>query len=227
MKASAIVLQIAAFSLLISRGQAVSAFEGDASKPAGNQPGSGAVPMVNTTPAESLPGWLGLGGQIRGRFEDPSGPSLLKDSRNAYYLSRIRLDLGIRPTSWLRFFVEAQDARVGDYNSAPAPSSIYNPIDLRQGYVELHAGGAISFRFRAGRQELLLGGERLIGPADWGMSRSFDALDLTLQRRHAKVDLFAGSVVQIDPERFDRHKPGEHVYGAYGSLQNVVGYVCR
>jgi len=177
---------------------------------------------VDTSPLERLPAWLQLGGQIRGRFEAPSGTSLINGGSDAYYASRIRVDLGIKPTSWLRFFAETQDARVAGYNTAPAPNTLYNPWDLRQGYIELNWEGSASFRLRAGRQELLFGGERLIGPADWGMSRTFDALDLTVSAGRAKVDLLAGSAVAIDPTRFDRHKPGEHFYGAYGSLKKVL-----
>ena len=169
-----------------------------------------------------LPSWLQLGGQVRGRFEDTSGTSLLNDSSDAYYASRIRLDLGVKPAPWLRFFVQAQDARVGAYNTAPAPSTLYNPIDLRQGYVELSHEGPLSLKLRGGRQELAFGGERLIGPADWGMSRTFDAVDLGISRGRAKVDLFGGTAVQIDNTRCDRHKPGEHFYGAYGSIKNVL-----
>ena len=72
------------------------------------------------------------------------------------------------------------------------------------------------------RQDLTFGGERLIGPADWGMSRTYDTLDLSLSKGRVKVDLLAGSAVQIDATRYDRHKPGEHFYGAYGALKNVI-----
>jgi hypothetical protein len=54
------------------------------------------------------------------------------------------------------------------------------------------------------------------------MSRTFDALDLTLSAGRAKVDLIAGSAVQIDSTRFDRHKPGEHVYDAYRSIRRIL-----
>jgi hypothetical protein len=178
--------------------------------------------ILDYSPFEKLPSWIQLGGQIRGRFEGVSGTSLINDQSDNYYASRIRLDLGLKPTSWLRFFVAAQDARVGVYNKSPAPSTLYNPIDIRQGYVELNFEGSETVRFRAGRQELLFGGERLIGPADWGISRTFDALDLTLSKGRAKVDLIAGSTVLIDQTRIDRHKPGEHLYGAYGSIRHVL-----
>ena len=179
--------------------------------------------FVDESPAALLPGWLQLGGQIRGRFESPSGTSLDNGARDSYYASRIRVDLGIKPFNWLKFFVQAQDARVAAYNTDPAPATLYNPMDLRQGYIAVSKEGKWGVaQFRAGRQELAFGGERLIGPADWGMSRTFDALDLTLASGPAKVDFFAGSAVQIDSTRFDRHKPGEHFYGAYGSVGRLL-----
>jgi hypothetical protein len=172
-----------------------------------------------------LPAWLELGGQIRGRVEDPSGTSLLKNDPNTYYLSRIRMHLGIKPTSWLRFFGEAQDARVGGYDTSPAPATIYNPMDIRQLYLQAQYDGPIDVLVRAGRQELAFGGERLIGPADWGMSHTFDVVDLSLSEGRAKVDLFAGSEVLVDPTRLDRSKPGEHLYGAYGSIKKVTSWL--
>lgn len=178
--------------------------------------------MIDVPPAQYMPGWLQVGGQIRGRFEGSSGTSLLNSSSDDYYLSRIRVDLAVKPARWLRLFVQAQDARVGGYNTAPASTTYYNSMDLRQGYVELNYEGFVSAKLRAGRQELAFGGERLIGPADWGMSRTYDSLDLALSRGRARVDFLAGSAVQVDNTRFDRHKPGEHFYGAYGSIRNLL-----
>src|SRR5260370_18643631 len=130
-----------------------------ASDPAGpprQQPGSpdksSDILLVDTVHSDSLPAWLQLGGQIRGRFEDPSGTSITNASSDAYYLSRIRLDLGIKAARWLRFFAEAQDARVAVYNISPAPSTIYNPLDLRQGFVEVKLEGTANITALAGRQ---------------------------------------------------------------------------
>ena len=147
---------------------------------------------------------------------------MINNSPDNYYASRLRVELGFKPTSWLRFFAQAQDTRVGAYNKSPAPNTLYDPLDLRQGYVELNFEGKTSVRFCAGRQEMAFGAERLIGPADWGISRTFDALDLTLSAGRVKADLIAGSAVLIDPTCFDPHKPGEHFYGAYGSLRRVL-----
>jgi len=202
-------------------GQVAAADADSNDKPSAPDADSGIV-ILDNSPFEKLPSWIQIGGQIRGRFEGVSGTSLLNDHSDNYYASRLRIDLGFKPTSWLRFFAEGQDARVGAYNKSPAPSTLYDPLDLRQGYVELNFEGTDNVRFRAGRQELAFGAERLIGPADWGISRTFDALDLTLSAGPAKVDFIAGSAVFIDPTRFDPHKAGEHVYGAYGSIRHVL-----
>ena len=134
------------------------------------RPNNSATPAVryleNWTPAENLPPWLQLGGQIRGRVEGPSGTSLVNNSSDADDASRIRVDFGIKPVSWLRFFAEAQDARTEGYNSPIAPSTLYDPLDLRQAYIDLRTKGPVTLELRAGRQELAFGGERLIGPAD-------------------------------------------------------------
>jgi hypothetical protein len=85
-------------------------------------------------------------------------------------------------------------------------------MDLRQGYVEFDLEGIAPARLRVGRQELAFGGERLIGPADWGMSRTFDAIDLSLSHGRATLDLLAGSAVLWTPAAATGHKPGEHFY---------------
>lgn len=185
------------------------------------------VAGIDWSPAQVLPSWLSLGGQIRGRFEMPSGTSIVKDAIDGYYASRLRAALGIQPTRWLRFFAEVQDARTLGYNSPLAPTTLYNAADVRQLYFALSrtVDGSITWSFRAGRQELSFGGERVIGPADWGMSRTFDALDMTLSKGPFKVDLLAASPVLIDDTKLDRHKPGEHFYGAYGSWKNVLPHL--
>ena len=217
------LMALAAVSLVfqINAGQ-LNAADADANDQTATAGVPGGTVLLDASPFKKLPAWLEIGGQIRGRFEGVSGTSLLNNSPDDYYASRIRIHLGIKPTSWLRFFAEAQDTRVGAYNKSPAPSTLYNPLDFRQGYVELNFEGTAGVRFRAGRQELAFGSERLIGPADWGISRTFDALDLTLSAGRAKVDLIAGTAVLVDPSRIDPHKPGEHVYGAYGSIRGIL-----
>lgn len=76
---------------------------------------------------------------------------------------------------------------------------------------------------RAGRQSLDFGDARLVGDPNWSnVGRSFDAARLTLHRGRAKVDLFTGASVKVDPLNFDMPTPGEHFDGGYGSLKGLV-----
>src|ERR1700761_6888315 len=82
-------------------------------KPGGTAPvdSDDGIVLLDNSPSEKLPPWIQIGGQIRGRFEGVSGTSLINDSPDNYYASRLRIDLGFKPASWLRFFAQGQDAR--------------------------------------------------------------------------------------------------------------------
>ena len=59
-----------------------------------------------------LPRWLRFSGEYRARFEGYTGGGFKPASTGDYMLSRLRLDLTIEPTAWLKFFMEGQDPRV-------------------------------------------------------------------------------------------------------------------
>jgi Alginate export len=197
------------------------AVEGDAQKPVTIT----LDPSTDTSekPPHRLPPWLEIGGQQRGRFESPSGIGYVSGASDGYFANRLRIDVLFKPLPWLRAFAQTQDSRTGAYNSGTQPASLYNPFDLRQAYVDLGPENQKWLFARAGRQELAFGSTRLVGVSDFSnVTRTFDALRGSYSREGVKVDLVAGSVVLIDPSRFDRHKPGEHLYGAYVTLSKIV-----
>jgi hypothetical protein len=74
-----------------------------------------------------------------------------------------------------------------------------------------------------GRQEFSYGGGWLLSPSDWSnTTRTFDGAVWSVKQSGVKVDLFTASVIQADPNRFDRHKPGERISGAYGWLGKII-----
>jgi hypothetical protein len=82
----------------------------------------------------------------------------------------------------LQLFVQAQDSRLwGEERSTLANT---RNVDLHQAYAELQREvRAGTLRVRAGRQELVYGDERVIGPVNWSnTARAFDALQIRLQR---------------------------------------------
>ncbi|HXK01116.1 MAG TPA: alginate export family protein [Verrucomicrobiae bacterium] len=168
------------------------------------------------------PSWLRFGGQVRGRLELPQGSDALTGSADCYLLTRLRLNVTVRPLKWLTMFAETQDTRALGYGGTP-PATMQDPLDLRAAYLELNSGGDRGIMVRAGRQEMAFGNSRVISIGPWSnTSKSFDVVRTALFRPGFRFELIAGSFVQVDGNRFDRHKPGEHFYTSYNTFSRLV-----
>jgi len=173
---------------------------------------------VNT----ALPSWVRFSGEYRARFEGFTGGSGFKpDTTDAYWLSRVRLDLTIQPVSWLRFFIEGQDARA--IAKQPGVPPFENVWDLRQAYGELGDIEKQTFGLRVGRQEINFGDQRLVGSTNWSnAARTFDAVRGTVRHGGYRLDLFAASVVNAVNDTWDHHQQGNNLHGAHGEITKLV-----
>ena len=64
----------------------------------------------------------------------------------------------------------------------------------------------------------------LLARLNWtNTARQFDAVKLNVGKKDLNVDVFASSVVVIDDEAFNRHRPGHNLHGAYGNLNRLAG----
>lgn len=170
-----------------------------------------------------LPGWLKFSGEYRMRVEGFDGGAFKVDSRDAYALNRVRLNMRVAPASWMRFQVQAVDSQVFGKNAKPDGPPFENTMDLRQAYLEFGKAEASSVLLRVGRQEMFFGEQRLIGHLNWtNTARSFDAVRLTLTHKNYKVDLFSASVVNLREATADKSSGGNDLHGAYGSITKVV-----
>ena len=170
----------------------------------------------------NTPEWLSLGVTYRVRAEGRRGNGFKEGNDDAYGLGRLLVDIGVKPSSWLRFHFQGQDSRApGKQNAGPV---FRDPFDVRQGWVEIGDPERGWVRLRAGRQELNFGAQRLVGPLDWtNTARQFDAAKLTFGKKDLNVDLFASSLVELDPDGFNRSGRGQDLHGAYGNLNRLVG----
>jgi hypothetical protein len=138
---------------------------------------------------------------------------------DTYLLSRLRLNLVLDPTSWLQFSLQAQDARPAGLDLPVADSKVKDVFEIRQAFVGLKFGDETTARIKGGRQELRYGTERLVGRSNWSnVGRSFDAAKLELAGDAFRLDLFGGSVIDVDSSGFNQRRKGEKFYGAYGAL---------
>lgn len=172
-----------------------------------------------------LPQWLTLGIQQRIRTEGLGDIRFVDGDNDTYTVSRLLLDVDVQPTRYLRFHAQGIDSRAfGLDTDLPNRPNVRDTFDLRQGFVVIgnEAGGL--WDVTVGRQELIFGSERLLGVNRWAnIPRFWDAAKLAFHRGENRVDIFASSVVRVDPDDFDRIVPGENVHGIYGSVGSLLG----
>jgi len=143
---------------------------------------------------------------------------------DSWLLNRFRLSMQLQPAEWLTFYVQGQDAREIDSDRADMPGVLSaegdNPFDLRQAYVEIGDGKSFPLSLKVGRQVLLYGDQRLIGPLEWSnISRTFDAVKLRYTGNNGLwVDAFVSSVVVIDRFGMDDSDKDSLLSGLYAHI---------
>lgn len=151
-------------------------------------------------------------GQVRHRSEfDGKG---LTESGDSYlfHLLRTRLGATARPSNGVSAFVQIQDSRMfGDEASTLDGSA--DQLDVHQAFLSVDIPGLEGASVRIGRQELVLGNQRLVGSVGWSnVGRSFDGAVLKFANHNVSANLFAMQLAT--PERM----PGsQNLFGLFTS----------
>lgn len=187
---------------------------------AAGESGSAAHPRVSN--GKALPSWLRLGGELRGRAEFTVDTVQDRDER--LYLNRLRFHVAVEPAPWARLVFEGQDARAYSLRSGLRFEEQHDSLDVRRGYAELGQPEA-GWRLRAGRQEVAVGDERLVGAdTDWGaFGQTFDALRLSFAHEAWHLDAFTGFRVEPTRRRPDRADRTNRVSGVTLRLHTGPG----
>jgi len=117
--------------------------------------------------------WLSIGGQARARFEHfdnfQFGASAPKRS-DTYLLSRFRLNTDLHVTPYFRLYFEGKSSLSTDRDLQGRNSTaFYDQADLFNGFADvvIPFSKDAGVTLRGGRQELLFGSQRLVGPGDF------------------------------------------------------------
>lgn len=143
--------------------------------------------------------------RTRSEWDHPVGAT----PTDAFTYLRSRFGARIDAAPGARIVLQLQDSRVlgAEASSAPAATAA-DVFDVHQGYLELSGslGGATS-TVRAGRQEIALGNERLVGPVGWSNTgRSFDGVRWLVSRKNAAGgDQWLASAMAAIIEERGRH----------------------
>src|SRR5258705_12282727 len=171
---------------------------------------------------ESLPRWPHIGGEYRDRLEGPVG-TCFANTCDFYLLDRLLVNLAIQPTDWLKFYGEVQDSRIFFNHHIANANPFEDSWTLWQGYIQVGSSTSGWADALAGRQVLLFGDERVIGPSNWlNVGRTFDVARVDLHHPRYEVAVFASSVVPGSNTFLHRAIPGNNFYGIYGSFKNIV-----
>jgi hypothetical protein len=174
---------------------------------------------------EALPRWISFSGEIRLRGEGFSGAGFKPDDSDGYLLTRLRLNMRLQPTSWMRFYFQGQDAHIlgEDQAKIAALPPYHDDFDLRQAYVEFGDVENKTFGFRVGRQELAFGSERLLGNANWlNVPRSFDGFRATYRGNGFRLDGFAACMDRTIDNQFNECVSGSNIYGGYSTFTKLI-----
>lgn len=133
------------------------------------------IPLDEIFPADVFSDTtVSFGGELRFRYMDERNRlrPLGNTKRNMYDLWRWRNYLDIKHSDWLRGYVEMIDASIF-HNDLPPTGIDENRWDLQNYFVDIAPLELNDQKvwFRAGRQELLYGSQRLVSPLDWANTR--------------------------------------------------------
>ena len=173
---------------------------------------------------------FGIEDQTRFEYRDNNfdfNNSISAATDDSWLLNRARISLQLKPADWLTFYVQGQDSREIDSKRADIPGVLGaegdNPFDLRQLYVEIGDAKVSPLSLKVGRQMLLYGDQRLIGPLEWSnISRTFDAVKLRYTGKDGLwVDAFVSSVVVIDRFGMDDSDKDSLLSGLYAHIPTL------
>lgn len=139
-----------------------------------------------------------FGGQYRLRGEYRDNTDFDDDAPDATDMwgQRVRLTANANATDDTSVKITIQDTRTWGTDGNSTDSGTNN-LDLHESYVNIKNIFGSPVTFRAGRQELAYGGERLISPGDWSNNaRSFDAFKFMYSNDGVKVDAFTSTITE-------------------------------
>jgi len=170
--------------------------------------------------SEQTDGKISFTFEERTRLEDKTGVNFGASPDLSYGLQRTRFGMSCKPFEWLKVSGMVQDSRAPGYEKAP--STVRDPADLHEAYLEIFPDEKTGFGMSAGRRMISYGDGRLIGVPQWGnMSRTYDHARAYYRWRRARIEMLFASPVKIRIGEFNQPVLGDHLWGTYNVFSNL------
>jgi hypothetical protein len=179
--------------------------------------------FIPLTPDQSV--WLSFGGQARERgeyFRQFLFGSSQPEQSDAYLLSRFRLSADLHVTPYVRVFAEGKSAFALDRDLVGGRTTAFvDEFDLLNAFADIMIplGGQASATLRGGRQELIFGSQRLVGPGDFTqVPRTFDGGTASLRIADWTIMPFWTEAVPIIHKyRFNESTSDQKLFGIFST----------
>ncbi len=167
--------------------------------------------------------WLSLGGQVRERVEGWDGFNFgatgAADDDDLFLLQRVLFHADLHVGENLRFFVMGKSAVATDQDlPASRRRADEDELDLQDAFadIRLPLAGEDALTFRGGRQEMLFGKERLVGPVGWtNARRTFDGGSIIWETAGWKIHGFGTRPVRNRRNKFNDPDENQAFWGIY------------
>jgi len=176
------------------------------------------LPLLLIASTSLLAAELEWSGQIRPRaeFRDPSADG----DGDSFTTMRTRLQVKSTLERQTSALIQWQDVRLWGEESNTLSDFSADNMDLHQAYIDFKNFANRGFDLRLGRQEINLGGQRLVGAVGWtSQGRSFDGVRLTLAPGGTIVDLIG---MRLADATAATHADNSYLTGAYATLPGAL-----
>ncbi len=140
-----------------------------------------------------------------------------------FLLHRIRLYGDLQLTPNVRLYAEMIDAESNHENFGPRIIEV-NRADMLNLFVDakLLDNGQRAISARIGRQEMVLGDERLVSNLDWANTRrTFEGIRVTMDNASYSIDGFWFNPMRLDDRSFDAPDRDQEFMGVYSSFKGL------
>jgi len=181
------------------------------------------VKFIPLTKDESV--WLSFGGQGRGRveyFNQFQWGASEPEQSNAFFDTRLRLSGELNVTPYFRMYVEGKSALVPINRKLQGRNSTayYDQNSLFNGFADIMIPFTkqANVTLRGGRQELLFGSQRLVGPGDFTqVPHTFDGVETIARIGDWTVTPFWTHPVIVDKYNINTSSSAQQFFGIYSS----------
>jgi len=166
-----------------------------------------------------------LAAALRLRVESWSNFGFDPDQDDTYLLGRILFGTDLRLGDHFRVYVQARSSLSSERDLPGGRRSIdADDLGLQNAFLDviLPLGEDSKLTARGGRQEMLLGKQRLVSPLDWANTqRTFDGGRAILNAKGLEVQGYWARLVKVRKSEFNKSDAGMDFFGVYAT-QNLV-----